>query len=249
MNETTALNSLVREVIGDTIQAPLEGKIGCFNIRNSFEHLAAAELFLLGHFSYLSFQEPFGAHKNKDKQGNESWISFMRKELGMARILGFFTHHQVIFPDETRWGGKIDETFHSIQEGKGISVVLNTEGDLYWGIISIYAPCYENTSGRNGVVTQDRDSIRDDILLFILETLTRWHKKYDFICHIIVGDFQETESITDKDNIGKFRKEASDKGIFNSLVTSHYSLVRSRTKEIPYMSLGQVLQEHVASTI
>ena len=205
------------------VRAQREEILGCFNIQNKFEHMKAAELFLLGKFSILSFQEPFATRSTNN---NESWNTFMVRDLSVARIHATITKHQVLFLDEQVWGGRFEEDIRTVQDGRGISVLLNAGNGDFWGIISIYNHCVEFKSQTSTDTAFKKHNAKRELLAFVENTLDRWRKLPITVSSVIMGDFQETESVTDDDNLGNFRCEKPRDGILNMLNQSHSSVVR-----------------------
>ena len=109
----------------------LRENIGSFNIKNQFNHAMAAALFLSGNFSILAFQEPFAFNTAP----NKTWISTMAKELNKTRIDSFFTKHQAILLDNSRWGGRMLDKFSQYLDGRIVSFAVNAGNKQSWGFI------------------------------------------------------------------------------------------------------------------
>ena len=145
----------------------------------------------------------------------------------------FFTQHQVILYDKSKWAGRITEDFRQYQKGRVISIVRINK-DEYYGIISVYAINCGNNEGSNNKRARARKKIRSKTTKIIKDITNAWSNTYSNICTIILGDLQETISDEDRDNRGTFRKKYSDDGILAATCKSHYSLIRHKNKHIPY---------------
>jgi len=192
--------------------------IACFNVRNKYEHNAAAELFIQENLSFLSIQEPFSS-KHKV---TESWKAFRMLELQSARIRCFETPYQVILFDTWKWGGKILYPFQSKQYGRVTSIAFDFGNDQKIGLISIYAPANVHNSSKS---TDDNSSLQ--ITTDIVSKISKkWKKEHSDIQIILLGDLQETISTTNRDNIGLYRQEKVCNGILELTKNSHESIVR-----------------------
>ena len=190
-------------------------KIASYNIQNKYDHISAAELMIKENLTFIAFQEPYIA----SNAPTDAWESFMKCELQSSRIDCFQTHHQIILIDTFRWGGKTVSNFQSFLNGRVTCVAFRFGDGKSLGIISVYASSIEVhdniTSGTN-----------DDISDRISKIKSSWSKEFQNISTIIVGDLQETCTISNRDNIGKFRKSKMNRGILSRLEEDHESFVR-----------------------
>jgi len=194
-----------------------EDKIACFNVQNKYDHIMAAELFIQEELSFLAIQEPFSSqHKVA-----ESWKSFRLLELESSRIKCFETPYQVVMYDSWKWGGKILHSFKSEQYGRVTSIAFQFKRQKI-GFISIYAPtnAHKMETDDPSKVTMQTSS---DIVSKIMKN---WSAKDSDIQIVILGDLQETISVSDRDNIGTYRQNPSPSGILQLLEHSHTSIVR-----------------------
>jgi len=201
-----------------------EDTIACFNVQNKYDHIMAAELFLKENLSFLAIQEPFSSqHKVA-----ESWKSFRMLELESARIKCFETPYQVILYDSWKWGGKLLHNFKSEQYGRITSIAFQFKKQKI-GFISIYAPT--NIGGKNRD-SQDSSSIATTSSI-TEKIMKKWKALDADIQIILLGDLQETISISNRDNLGEYRQPKSTSGILNLVENSHVSIARklSGTKE------------------
>jgi len=200
-------------------------KIGTFNIQNKFNHMAAAELMIKEQFAFIAFQEPFGA-QNK---WNKSWNAFTRCELQSARVECYETQHQVILVDTWKWGGKIIANFQAFLHGRIATIAFGFGDGSKLGICSIYASSAE---------THNNDMMGDnaEIIEIFEDTKAQWTRKFPDIHIIMVGDLQETLTTSNKDNIGKFRKDKNCEGILVHMEESHTSIVRDKMKSQSYVT-------------
>jgi len=199
-----------------------EDRIGSFNIQNQYDHTLAAKLFLEGDFTFLSLQEPFSSNTSIQ----DAWGACRRYELNSARITCFETHHQVIMFDSWRWGGKIIDNFNNIMDGRLVSVAFGFGKKQSFGFISLYGFA-------RGNINQDdlarKNDLRKTLIYAVRKIQRQWKTKFPNITIIILGDMQETLSISDFDNIGKCRYTNSDSySIINELHPSYTSVVRDR---------------------
>ena len=205
-----------------------EDTIACFNVRNKYEHTAAAELFIRENLSYLAIQEPFcSKHKVSD-----SWKAYRQLELQSARIRCFETPYQVILFDTWKWGGKLLYPFQSKQHGRVTSIAFKFGDQQQIGFISVYAPADVLNSSQSNEGNSSLQ-ITTDIVMKIKD---KWESENPNIQVIILGDLQETISIYDKDNIGKYRQKQVKNGILNSTTNSHDSIVRKLHDKKEYIT-------------
>ena len=200
-------------------------KIATFNIRNQYSHNAAAELMTKEDLTYIAFQEPFASCNTPP----DSWQSFSKSELQSARIECYQTKHQIILIDSLKWGGKIVANFESFLGGRVTGIAFKFGNGKALGIISIYASTAEihhNTTTSNN----------SEILQHIKELSEKWSNKIANIDIIIVGDFQETCTISNRDNVGKFRKMKECEGILANLEDTHESIVRKANHNQSYIT-------------
>jgi len=202
-------------------------KIISFNIRNKYDHTIAGELMSSLDVTFASFQEPHGA-QNKY---NKSWASFTKSELQSARYTCYETQYQVILFDSMKWGGKIISDFQSFYEGRLTCIAFGFEGEQRLGIISLYACSTEIHSD-----SPKDNKINEQILNTIKITRASWDSKFSNIQIMFLGDFQETISIGNKDNIGKFRKSKDPHGILSYVEETHTSLVRDNNSLSQYIT-------------
>jgi len=210
-------------------QNPLDtsDRIISFNIRNKYDHTIAGELMSSLDVTFAAFQEPYGA-QNKY---NKSWASFTKSELQSARYSCYATQYQVIIFDSMKWGGKVISEFQSFYEGRLTCIAFGFEEEQHLGIISLYACSNEVHSDK----PEDK-KINNQILKMIKATRSNWSKKFPNMQIIILGDFQETISISNKDNIGKFRKPKDPCGILSYVEETHISLVRDANSLSQYIT-------------
>jgi len=209
----------------DTIN---EDTIACFNVRNKYEHTSAAELFIQENLSFLAIQEPFcSKHKISD-----SWKAYRQLELQSARIRCFETPYQVILFDTWKWGGKLLYPFQSKQHGRVTSIAFKFNEKQIIGFISIYAPTKVSTSSTLNEGNSSLQITRD----IVSKTINKWETENPNIQIIILGDLQETVSIHDRDNIGKYRQKQVHNGILNLTEKSHESIVRKLAGHKEYIT-------------
>jgi len=198
-----------------------EDIIGSFNIQNKFDHSIAAKLFVDGKFSFLSLQEPRASHNTTQ----DSWKNCQRAELDSAAITCHETHHQIILYDSWKWGGKVISEFGSELNGRIAHIGFNFAGEQLLGIISVYALA----RGGEGSDKDRKEELRHTTVLLIRRQIRKWKKKFPSMQVMILGDMQETESITDLDNLGSSRfSNTCDNGILRALEDTHTSIVRDR---------------------
>jgi len=111
----------------------LTDKLGCFNIQNQFDHMAAGELFLKGDFSFLALQEPNAVHT----RANKTWEAYQRKELNSASIEACFTQHQILLYDDSKWAGRVIEEPEQFQKGRVISMAVRIK-KMKFMVLSAY---------------------------------------------------------------------------------------------------------------
>jgi len=200
-------------------------KIASFNIQNKYEHTPAAELLISEELSFIAFQEPYGAQNHSEN----TWKNFSKCELQSARIDCYETQFQIILIDTWKWGGKTISPMQSSHDGRIMWTAFNLGKNNKLGIISIYASSTEVHSncsnGVNAEIIQLIKSIRHD-----------WKEKFQDINIIFAGDFQETCSDSDKDNIGTFRKNKNENGILAYLEGTHESIARKYDTEKAYIT-------------
>jgi len=200
-------------------------KIATINVRNKYNHLSAAELMVNENLTFIAFQEPFASCNAP----TESWQSFSKCELQSARFDCFQTHHQIIIFDTFKWGGKVISNFESYLGGRVTGIAFKFDDGTSLGIIAIYASSAETHQ------TLD-SSINDDIIINTDRITEKWTSSIANIDIIMLGDLQETCTISDRDNIGAFRKLKSDEGILHHLEQSHVSYARKLCKEQAYIT-------------
>lgn len=222
--ETTLPSNSLREKQEDIN----EDIIACFNVRNKYDHTAAAELFVQENLSFLSIQEPFcSQHK-----ASESWKAYRMLELQSARIRSFETPYQVILFDTWKWGGKILYPFESKQYGRVTSIAFNFSKKQKIGFISVYAPTNalkQSTDSSSNTTLQITSDIID-------KNISKWESEHPDIQIVILGDMQETISLSNKDNIGNYRQPQAPEGVLNLLKNSHDSIVRKLDSSDEYIT-------------
>ena len=204
--------------------------IGSFNVRNKYDHVTAGELLIKEKLSFLAIQEPYASsHKV-----TESWKAFQKLELQSARIECYETPYQIILFDSWKWGGKVFLPFQSFQYGRITSIGFNLGDKLQVGIISVYAPSKdpknvhfsENETHPTMKVTNN----------LIQKLLSKWKKTHPDMVTIVLGDFQETVSDLDRDNLGTYRRLPTEEGALMGMSDSHESIVRKLNPSIPYVT-------------
>ena len=200
-------------------------KIGTFNVQNKFTYTTAAELMVGEDFAFLALQEPHGAqHTN-----NESWQAFNKCELQSARIDCFETQYQVILVDTWKWGGKTISDIGVYLQGRIISIAFGFSNGAQIGIISIYASSAETHQQSEGTINDDIISTYDGII-------SEWNKTFPCMNTIVIGDFQETCTTSNKDNLGSFRREKNPKGILAHVEDTHASFIRAGNAAHQYLT-------------
>jgi len=211
-------------------EPPHEDIIGSFNIQNKYEHGAAAQLFLDGNFTFLSLQEPHASHSNIQ----DTWKSCRRLELDSARITCHETHHQIILYDAWKWGGKIISHFESKMNGRIVHMAFQFQNGEKLGIISIYALARGGTTKTDSL---EREKLRQSTVTQVKIQHKKWIRQYPNIKIMIMGDMQETVSISNHDNMGKSRyKNTVTNGIVKAFQKTHLSLARERNSSKPYIT-------------
>jgi len=231
----------IANLLGENIQLPnpepretLEKNnvdiIGSFNVRNKYNHITAGELLIKEKLTFLSIQEPYASsHKV-----SESWKAFQKIELQSARISCYETPYQIILFDSWKWGGKIICEFQSLQYGRIASIAFDLGNDFQLGIISVYAP---TKASKDANITDNSSHPSMHITnTLVQKILNKWQSKFPGMATIILGDFQETISSSDRDNLGKYRQEPSQDGVLMGLCNSHRSIVREMNPEISYVT-------------
>ena len=193
--------------------------IGTFNINKHYSHECAAELMLKANLSLLAIQEPFGSFTTNDK----SWSAYRTSNLNSAYFKAYESKHQVLIVDEEEWGGKNLEEFQCYQEGRIMAIPLKISELQCIGIISVYAITTGDSVLANG---SNKKKIRMETTSTVRRIYNKWKEKYPDINIIILGDLQETWSMSNLDNLGNFRKDLDENGILQEFNTSHYSIVR-----------------------
>jgi len=206
-------------------------KIGCYNIQNRYSHITAMEMFLREGFTFLSLQEPRGAQY----KSSNSWISKTIMDLGKSRIKCFDSKFQIILTDNIAWGGKEEEDMKEWMSGRIVSVSYRFGSDdkgkiQRLGIVSVYGVSGEGKS-KSGML---KKNIRSLLTACVKKIMKSWVDKFPGICIMILGDLQETISIKDKDNFGKYRRDYMDDGLINLLLPSHFSVVRDQNPDTKY---------------
>jgi len=200
-------------------------RIGTFNIQNKFEYTTAAELMVGENLAFLALQEPHGAQTTI----SESWQAFNKCELQSARIDCFETKYQVILVDTWKWGGKTISNIEMYLQGRIVSVAFGFGDGSQLGIISVYASSAEIHGHSKGEINDDMVGIYDDIT-------SQWINSFPNINIIVIGDFQETCSTSNKDNLGTFRKEKDLNGILAHVEDTHESFIRSVNVKDQYLT-------------
>jgi len=70
----------------------------------------------------------------------------------------------------------------------------------------------------------------------VQKILSKWKKLFPDMATMILGDFQETISASDRDNLGKFRLDPSQDGVIMGLNASHESIVRKMNPDTSYVT-------------
>ena len=208
-------------------------KIGAFNIRNKYDHDIAAFFMMKEDLTFLAIQEPFPSTNLESK----SWSNYRKSELESARITCYETPYQVILFDSWKWGGKILSPFQSTHHGRATSIAFQFNSNQSLGIISVYASTQECALQKK----DDEYSKISSLTISVRKMVKDLNHKFPGICIIILGDFQETISTTDKDNLGTYRKNYNANGILADLISTHTSIVRDLNHESNYITrFGEV---------
>jgi len=200
-------------------------KIATYNVQNKYDHVSAAELMIKENLTFIAFQEPFLS----SNAPADSWQAFSKCELQSTRIDCYQTHHQIILVDTFRWGGKILTAFESYLNGRITGMAFHFGNGKKLGIISIYASSAE-------VHNNDMQGTNKEIFSEFGRIKERWERKYADIDIIILGDFQETCTISNRDNVGEFRKPKLEEGILMQLEDNYESYVRKLQVKHPYVT-------------
>jgi len=200
-------------------------KIATYNVQNKYDHVSAAELMFKENITFIAFQEPF----HSSNAPVDSWQSFSKCELQSSRLDCYQTHHQIILVDTFRWGGKTLTAFESYINGRITGISFQFGDGKKLGIISIYASSAE-------IHNNDVQGANKEIFSKFKHIKERWEKKYADMDIIILGDFQETCTISDRDNVGNFRKSKLEEGILMQLEDSYESYVRKLQTKHPYVT-------------
>ena len=209
---------------------PMADKIGCYNIQNKFDHNTAAEFFVREDMTFLSLQEPYPFGNNN----NASWDSYQILELQNARISCFITKYQIILFDNWKWGGKTMEDFHSHSHGRITSIAFDLGNSQKIGIISVYASTSEALKGSQSIHSDEDTFITSAEIIDKIKS--NWEHKFKDICIIVLGDFQESISTKDRDNMGTCRYDTPAHGIIRLLESSHTSIVRELNPNNDYIT-------------
>ena len=214
----------------ETLEKHNVDTIASFNVRNKYDHNIAAELMIKEKLTFLSIQEPYASsHK-----ASESWKAFQKLELESARISCFETPYQMILFDSWKWGGKVISPFQSLQYGRVASIGFNLGDKFQLGIISIYAPSKDGKSSHySEEATHPTMQITNNI---VQKILSKWKSQYPKMVTMILGDFQETVSSLDRDNLGEYRRDPTSNGVLMGLLNSHDSIVRTKNPNSPYVT-------------
>ena len=220
----------VKKAEAEVIQTHYD-MVGTINVQNKYDHSTAAQLFLEGNFAFLSIQEPFAHQEGVAK----SWQAFRRNELQSARICCFETNHQIILYDSWKWGGKVIADFESKLNGRITSIAFGFGKNQKLGIISVYA------MARGGSVSKEEEDRKEQLrktTVFLIKKLYKsWMRKFPGMQIMILGDMQETCSISDRDNLGTTRLANTEaNGIVAAFRDSHVSIVRDRNPACAYLT-------------
>ena len=230
IDDLLGVNEIERPPINLEVQEDKEiDKIGSFNIRNKYDHDLAAFFMMKENLTFLSLQEPYSSVA---QTSSKSWTSYKKSELESARITCYETPFQIILFDSWKWGGKIISPFQSLHHGRITSIAFGFDDNQKIGIISIYASTKECATSSK----EDERPMISDFTTDVEKKIKELYHKFPGICVIVMGDFQETITPSDKDNIGPFRKDHNPDGTLASLLSSHVSLVREKTKEERYIT-------------
>jgi len=232
----------IEDLLGENVQLPKPEQketlekdnvdiIASFNVRNKYDHITAAEMIIKEKLTFLSIQEPYASsHK-----ASESWKAFQKLELNSARITCYETPYQMILFDSWKWGGRVILPFQSLQYGRVASIGFDLGNSTQIGIISIYAPSKDSRS------TQfEENSTHPTIHItnnLVQKILSKWKLSHPNMLTIILGDFQETVTTLNKDNLGNYRQNPTPNGVLQGLSASHESIVRKKLPiDTPYIT-------------
>jgi len=163
--------------------------------------------------------------------------SYRKSELESARISCYETPFQIILFDSWKWGGKIISPFQSTHHGRATSIAFQFSNTQSLGIISVYASTQECTQQEK----DDEHSKISSLTSSVRKMVKELHHKFPGICVILLGDFQETISTSDKDNLGNYRKEYNSNGILADIISTHSSIVRELNPNSNYITrFGEV---------
>jgi len=205
--------------------------IGCFNIQNKYDHGIAAKLFLDGNFTFLSLQEPF-AHQERNLN---AWKACRKNELQSARICCFETNHQILLYDSWKWGGKVIADFDSKLDGRITSIAFEFAKNQKLGIISIYAMARGGSASKEE--EQQKEQLRQTTVFLVKKLHKSWMKRFPGMQIMILGDMQETYSISDRDNSGATRlKNTKENGIVAAFREKYTSVVREKSSDSQYLT-------------
>jgi len=204
--------------------------IGSFNVRNKYSHVTAGELLIKEKLTFLSIQEPYASsHKV-----TESWKAFQKLELQSARIACYETPYQIILFDSWKWGGKVFLPFQSLQYGRIASIGFDLGDKLQIGIISVYAPSKDSKNIHfSESDTHPTMKVTNNL---VQKLLSKWKANHPNMVTIILGDFQETISDLDRDNLGAYRIRPTADGVLTGVNHSHDSIVRQMNPHTPYVT-------------
>ena len=232
----------IANLLGENVQLPkpeqketLEKNnvdiIASFNVRNKYDHITTAEMIIKERLTFLSIQEPYASsHK-----ASESWKAFQKLELSSARIACYETPYQMILFDSWKWGGRVILPFQSLQYGRVASIGFDLGNSTQVGIISIYAPSKDSKSTQfSENTTHPTMQITNNL---VQKILSKWKLSHPNMITIILGDFQETISTLNRDNLGKYRQEPTPNGVLQGLSATHESVVRKKLpSNTPYVT-------------
>jgi len=179
---------------------------------------------------FLSLQEPHASHNNV----SDTWKSCRRLELESARISCHETHHQVILYNAWKWGGKVISNFESKQNGRIVHIAFQFEDNAYLGIISIYALA---RGGGSNADQDQKEKLCHTTVKLVKQQYKKWLCQFPNINIMIMGDMQETVTLSDIDNLGKSRfSNNSNNGIVKAFENSHVSLAREIGIDTSYLT-------------
>jgi len=204
-------------------------RIGCFNINKHYNHETVAELMLRGNFTLLGIQEPFSSNVTQ----NKSWSTYRIADLESARFKSFESKYQILIFDEEKWGGRNIEQIQIYQDGRIVAIPFQLSHSQIIGIISIYAITTGDSILADG---NSKTKIRQETTKKINAIFNKWRKRYPQIFIVMMGDFQETWTTTNLDNLGNFRKDMDENGILAQFANTYTSIVRDNcaSNNLPY---------------